>query len=129
MVKTGTDRSDKYTAKFDPEVIRTRYTATRDIANAKQVDMQGKLAIKNAAVRGFLNEAGILPIRSVEYQAFSNKLFGIVHKLGSGTINPAAIAVAQLQYVVWKGYGSTATVLQSIWGLYADTLGDAPSPL
>jgi len=133
MTKTGTDRSDKYGQKFDAEVVRARYAATMDSSKAKQVIMQAALADKNAHVRTILNEAGIFPIQTVQYQAFSNKLFGICNKFAGMMTAPAlsnsAIAQANAEYIKWKAYTSTPAVLQSIWALYATMLGDAPSPL
>lgn len=133
MTKSGTDRSDKYSAKFDAEVARARYTATASAAKAKQVIMQGLLADKNSHVRDILNAAGILPIQTIQYQAFSNKLFGICNKFAGLTTAPhislSAIAQANAEYIKWKAYSSTPAVLQSIWALYATMLGDAPSPL
>jgi len=133
MTKSGTDRSAKYDAKFDPTVIQARYTATSTIAKAKQVIMQAALADKNSGVRTILNAAGIFPIQTVQYQAFSNKLFGICNKFAGLTDTPhlslSAQAQANAEYVKWKAYLSTPAILQSIWSLYATMLGDAPSPL
>jgi hypothetical protein len=133
MVKSGTDRSDKYGQKFDAEVVRARYAATMDSSKAKQVIMQAALATKNGLVREILNAAGIFPIQTVQYQAFNNKLFGICNKfaglMDTPHESPSAIAQANAEYVKWKAYTSTPAVLQSIWSLYATMLGDAPSPL
>jgi len=133
MVKTGTERSDKYGAKFDATVVQARYTATAEMAKAKQVAMQQALAQKNGNVRAILNEAGVFPIVTIQYQAFSNKLFGICNRFAGLMTTPSlsntAIAQANAEYVKWKAYGSTAAVLQDIWALYSDMIGSAPSPL
>jgi len=133
MTKSGTDRSDKYSAKFDPTVIGARYSATSDIAKNKQIAMQAALATINSSVRAILNEEGVFPIQTMQYQAFANKLFGICNKfagmMGEHTLSNSAIAQAQAEYVKWKAYGSTDTVLQSIWALFSDMIGAAPSPL
>jgi hypothetical protein len=133
MVKQGTDRSAKYDAKFDATVIQARYTATSAIAKAGQVIMQQLLATKNGNVRSILNEAGVFPIQTVQYQAFSNKLFGICNRFAGLTTTPTlsntAIAQANAEYIKWKAYGSVAAILQDIWTLYADMIGSAPSPL
>lgn len=125
MVKSGSDRSDKYSAKYDAEVVRTRYTATMASAKAKQASMQEQLAVKNQAVRAILDDAGVYPILTMQYQAFSNKLFGICRKFASTT----AINVATLEATKFKAYGGTEKVLQDIWNLYSDVLGSAPSPI
>jgi len=133
MTKSGTDRSDKYAAKFDPSAVQLRYTATAELAKAKQVIMQQFLADKNAAVRAVLNEAGILPIDTVKYQSFNNKLFAICNKFAglttSQTLSATATAQASIVAETWKtGYSATVEVLKSIWNLYSAMLGTAPSP-
>jgi hypothetical protein len=133
MVKSGTDRSDKYGQKFDAEVVRARYAATADSSKAKQLVMQGLLASRNAEVREILNVAGIMPIQTVQYQAFGNKLFGICKKFAGLVDNPhlsaSAIAQAYAEYTKWVAYQSEPSVLESIWAKYSTMLGDAPSPL
>ena len=132
MTKTGAERSDKYSAKFDATIIGARYTATAEIAKSKQVAMQSALATINSGVRGILNEKGTFPIQTVQYQAFANKLFGICNKFAGmmtvHTLSNTAIAQAGLEYTKWKAYGSTAVILQDIWDLFSDMLGTAPSP-
>lgn len=133
MVKTGSDRSDKYGQKFDAEVVRARYAATMDSSKAKQVIMQAALALKNGLVRGILNEAGVYPILTVQYQAFNNQLFGICNKFAGMMTTPTLSATATLQATIsiakFKKYGGTDQVLKDIWALYATMLGAAPSPI
>ena len=132
MTKTGAERSDKYSAKFDATVIGARYTATADIAKAKQVAMQAALATINSGVRSILNEAGIFPIMTMQYQAFANKLFGVCNRFAGmmtvHVLSNTAIAQATAERVKWKAYGSTTAVLDSIWDLFSDMLGTCPSP-
>jgi len=125
MVKTGTERSDKYTAKYDAEVVRARYAATAAAAKTAQVTMQEQLAIKNAGVRTILDGEGIYPIQTMQYQAFSNKLFGICRKFTSVT----ARNVALIEISKFKDYGALDAPLKLIWELYASVLGAAPSPI
>jgi hypothetical protein len=133
MVKQGSDRSAKYDAKFDATVIATRYTATAAIAKAAQATMQQLLATKNGNVRAILNEAGIYPILTVQYQAFCNKLFGICNRLAGLTttpvLSPSATLQANVAIATFKKYGADEDVLKSIWTLYVDMLGAAPSPV
>jgi hypothetical protein len=119
-------RSDKYTAKFDPTVIQSRYTATKAMAIAKSAVHQDAMAIKATAVQAILNEAGIIPIERMAYQAFSNKLYGICNKFGGAT----AIAQAKLELERWvTGYSKDVNVCKSIWAIYSAVLGTAPSPI
>ena len=132
MTKSGAERSDKYSAKFDATVIGARYTATSEIAKTKQIAMQGALATINSGVRSILNEAGTFPIQTVQYQAFANKLFGICNKfagmMGVHTLSNTAIAQATLERTKWLAYGSLKANLDNIWDLFSDMLGTCPSP-
>lgn len=137
MVKQGQDRSDKYAAKFDPTIIQSRYTKTQAIAIAGQVTMQKALAEKNASVRALLNAAGVFPILTVAYQAFSNKLFGICNRFAGLTttpsLSPTATAQATAELVKFMTYmGNDAAaydIFADIWALYASMLGAAPCPI
>jgi hypothetical protein len=133
MVKSGTERSEKYDAKFDAEVVRSRYTATATLAKARQ-DLKGQLlAAKAAAVRNIMNQYGIYPIDSVKYHAYSNKLAAICFRMAGFATEPtfsdSARAQALLQATVFKAYGLNANVQYLIWGEYATMLGEAPSPI
>jgi hypothetical protein len=132
MVKSGSDRSDKYGQKFDPAVVQLRYTATMESSKAKQVAMQQALALKNGSVRAILNQEGVFPIQTVQYQAFGNKLFGICNKFAglmtTPTLSNTATTQAEVERTKWLSYGSEKTILDSIWALYADMLGACPSP-
>jgi hypothetical protein len=122
MVKSGADRAAKYKAKFDAEVVRSRYAATADLAKEAQATLQEQLATKTAQVRQILNDNGIMPILTAPYLSFSHKLFGIVRKFSGQT----AVNTAQLEYDKWKAMGLNTTVLQAIWALYSDVLGAEP---
>jgi hypothetical protein len=128
MVKTGTQRSDKYNAKFDATVIGARYTATRDIAVAGQLDQQGKLALVADAVRTALNDAGIPAMFTMPYMAFGNKLYAIARKFGGTGITQNAVDEAWIALCHWYSLGCLPSPLQQIWGHFP-TLGTAPSPL
>lgn len=133
MVKSGSDRSDKYSAKFDAEVIRTRYTATATMAKARQVAMQSALADLASFVRGALNTAGILPILTILYLSFANKLFGICTKFAGFPDNKAysltARNTALFEIAKWKDMAGTDALLTDIWNYFTVCLGAAPSPI
>lgn len=133
MVKSGTERSEKYDAKFDPEVVRSRYTATATLAKARQ-DVKGQLlAAKAAAVRTIMNTYGIYPIDAVKYHAYSNKLAAICFRMAGfatePTLSDSARAQALLQATVFKAYGLDEDVQYLIWQEYSSMLGAAPSPI
>jgi hypothetical protein len=133
MVKSSTDRTDKYNAKFDATVVGARYTATATLAKAKSGLMQAALQGVNSSVRAHLTEAGILPIETVKYQAFGNKLFSICQKFAgymtTKFLSATAIAQAEIEAAKWNtGYSADVNVLAAIWNDFSDCLGSAPSP-
>jgi hypothetical protein len=126
MVKSGEDRAKKYSAKFDAEVVRSRYAATSEIAKSAQVTRQQDLYNLAAAVRDCLNGHGIYPVLTAGYLSFANKLYGLSKKfLGSTLYNSA-----QLEYEKWvQMLGLPASpILDEIWGLIPELSGSTPSP-
>jgi hypothetical protein len=129
MVKQGTDRSDKYAAKFDAAVVQARYTATRPAAIAAQVTQQQNLAGVAQQVRTALNFRKIPAMFTMPYMAFGNKLYAIVRKFGSATFLQAARDEAWLAICHWYTLGCAPSPLQDIWANNATVLGSAPSPI
>jgi hypothetical protein len=133
MVKSPSERSDKYNAKFDAEVVRSRYTAVSTLAKEKALAHQTAMANIAASVRATLNAAGEYPITTVFYQSFANKLYGLCSKFagypGTPTESDAAKAVALLEIARWKDMGAKDEILQDIWNIFSDCLGSAPSPV
>jgi hypothetical protein len=145
MVKSGDETTAKYAAKFDPTVVSARYTAGKDAAIVAQAVHGKAMAIKALAVRGLLNTAGVLPMRSMNFIGFSNKLYGICNKFtGASAIGQATIAalewmqkmgmalvagVPTIPAVVAPQIYTDAVVLGQVWSLYSSVLGAVPSPL
>jgi hypothetical protein len=123
MPKSGEDRAAKYGAKFDAEVVRSRYAATSAIAKAAQETKQRELAILATNVRNILNDAGIPAIFTAAFLSFANKLYGVIQKF-KGDV---AVYQANLEYAKWANMVSPidadGSVLKQIWNLFADTLG------
>jgi hypothetical protein len=123
MPKSGEDRAAKYSAKFDAEVVRSRYAATSTIAKAAQETKQRELATLATNVRNILNDAGIPAIFTAAFLSFANKLYGVIQKF-SGDV---AVYQANLEYSKWANMVSPidadGSVLKQIWNLFADTLG------
>lgn len=127
MVKSGTDRSDKYAAKYDAEVVRARYTATAANAIAKQVTRQEELALLANFVRTALNNAGIMPLQTITYLSFANKMQGTKNKFGQGIEGTTPFKVAMIAYDTWTEIvGVDKDVLADI---FTHVIGSAPSPL
>jgi hypothetical protein len=126
MVKSGSERSDKYAAKFDAEVVRSRYSATADTAKAKQVTQQQVMADLAAYVRNALNAKGISPLQTIIYMSYANKLQGIKNKFGQGVYGTTPYNTAMVAYNNWKAEGADSDILADI---FTHVIGSAPSPL
>jgi hypothetical protein len=129
MVKSGSERSDKYGAKFDATVIQARYTATAVAAKAAQVTQQQNLAGVAQQVRTALNVWKVPAIFTVPYMAFGNKLYAICRKFGSATFLQAARDEAWIAICHWYTIGCLPSPLKDIWTNNATILGAAPSPI
>jgi DUF2075 family protein len=123
MPKSGEDRAAKYAAKFDAEVIRSRYAATSTIAKTAQETKQRELATIATDVRNILNTEGIPAIYTAAFLSFANKLYGIVNKFE----RDAAVYQANLEYTKWAHMVSPidadASVLKQVWNIFSDKLG------
>jgi hypothetical protein len=123
MPKSGEDRAAKYSAKFDAEVVRSRYAATSAIAKTAQETKQRELATLATNVRNILDDAGIPAIYTAAFLSFANKLYGVIQKF-KGDV---AVYQADLEYSKWANMVSPidtdTSVLKQIWNLFADTLG------
>lgn len=128
MVKEGSDRSDKYAAKYDAEVVRSRYTATAASAKAKQVTQQLNLSQVAKDVRAALNSRGIPALFTIPYMAFGNKLYAICRKFGGTELCQNAIDEAWIALCHWYSLGCAPSPLMDIWNSFP-ILGEAPSPL
>ena len=128
MVKSGTDRAAKYAAKYDPTVVSTRYTATKDMAVAAQNVHQAALGTLAGQVRGIMNSAGVAPINSVRFIAYGNKLYGIANKFQgvTGTSEATAASIAWVAKIAATKFDKA--VMIQIWNLFSSQFGNAPSP-
>jgi hypothetical protein len=128
MVKQGSDRSDKYGAKFDATVIQTRYTATSAIAKAAQVTQQQNLATVAQVVRNSLNQRNVPAMFTMPYMAYGNKLYAITRKFGGVAVLQVARDEAYRAMCQWYTLGCLPSPLQDIWNHFSTQLGAAPSP-
>jgi hypothetical protein len=133
MVKSPEDRQKKYAAKFDAEVVRSRYSATADLAKAGQTAASNAMAAIASAVRAILNDAGEYPIVTSMYMSFANKLYGICRKFAgypdAKTLSTTATNTALLEISKWKDMGAKDQILKDIWNIFAACLGSPPSPI
>lgn len=114
-------RAKKFELKWDPDVVRSRWSALKEISVEQQRSRQAEMAELRDAVREILNEAGINPIFSAPYQAFALKLYGIDRSY-SGNVRTNEMQGAYLEF---KRKGCSETVLTAILGLFGVS---PPSP-
>jgi hypothetical protein len=123
MPKSGEDRAAKYGAKFDAEVVRSRFAATSTIAKTAQETKQRELATLAANVRSILDAKGIPAVFTAAFISFANRLYGVLQKF-SGDV---AVFQANLEYNKWATMTSPVdpdhSVLKQIWNLFSDKLG------
>jgi hypothetical protein len=123
MPKSGEDRAAKYGAKFDAEVVRSRFAATSTIAKTAQETKQRELATLAANVRSILDSEGIPAVFTAAFISFANRLYGVLQKF-SGDV---AVFQANLEYNKWATMTSPVdpdhSVLKQIWNLFSDKIG------
>jgi hypothetical protein len=123
MPKSGEDRAAKYGAKFDAEVVRSRFAATSTIAKTAQETKQRELATLASNVRSILDAEGVPAIFTAAFLSFANRLYGIINKF-TGNV---AVLQANLEYAKWASMTSPIdadhSILKQIWNLFSDKLG------
>jgi hypothetical protein len=123
MPKSGEERAAKYGAKFDAEVVRSRFAATSTIAKTAQETKQRELATLASNVRSILDAEGVPAIFTAAFLSFANRLYGIINKF-TGDV---AVFQANLEYNKWASMTSPIdtdhSILKQIWNLFADKLG------
>jgi hypothetical protein len=108
---TASERIEKFKAKYSPTVVSERYTKTADLASRKVEVRQTELATIRDDVRQILNQDKISPLMSGPYQAFANKLYGL---LGSGGTVDVLQPQAQAYGQAWVAQGCVKTAINSI---------------
>lgn len=122
MVKSGEERAAKYQYKYDPEAIRLRFSATKDLATTKQASKQEQLANIAQQVRALLNQEGVPPVFTISFLSFANKLYAITNKFSG----EAAKIQAEGEYKKWITMTSPIdpdqSILKQIWNLFSAVL-------
>jgi len=123
MPKSGEDRAAKYGAKFDAEVVRSRFAATSTIAKTAQETKQRELATLATNVRSILDAGKVPAIFTAAFLSFANRLYGITQKF-TGDV---AVFQANLEFNKWATMTSPIdanhAILKQIWNLFSDKLG------
>lgn len=114
MVKSGEYRATKFGQKFDPEVVRSRFASTKDLAVNQQNARQAEHAVLMASLREILNEYNIPSTNTLTYSSFCNKIWGLSRKFGGNLLQTEAYA----QVKVWLDRQANLDVLNEILALF-----------
>jgi hypothetical protein len=114
--RTGLDRYNKYSAKFDPATIQARLTQVREIALQRAQEAQIKYATIDELVRPILDNQGIAgPMRAV-YLGYAKKLTRHLERV----TGPAATKFAEgLKAYYTTTFGADPDVIDAVTAVVA----------
>ncbi|MCJ7805238.1 hypothetical protein MUP46_01160 [Patescibacteria group bacterium] len=110
MVKSALLRSQKYSAKADPDAARIRIANYAAFMKSNQADPVNDIAAPQQLVRDALNEEGIAPIFTIPYMAVGLKIWKLQKNYTGDTLNNEL----QLQLGLFEDRGCTQSVLTAV---------------
>jgi len=111
QVRTGAGRVRKYSLKFDPDIVRSRFAAVKDLAVERAEDGMITFYAIETLVKDILDKYGITGPNRATYLAFAKKLYR--HALRHG--KEAGIKVANGLKEYWvTAYGANPSILDEI---------------
>jgi hypothetical protein len=119
MVRPATRRRQKYEAKIDPDVLRSRILAFKSAMTEQMDEKASELATLETQVKSIL-EAQTTTIYSPFIPMYLNvgrELYRLSKKFGGKTFEGEAVAVLDK----WKTRGLNKDVLSEIAGLFGVT--------
>ena len=115
MVKSGTDRINKYSAKIVGDVIKNRIDAQKDLMVANASPEFDALAQEEAQIAAYTDPLGISPMLKPFYMSFGRKLHMLKRKHTDETLHDEA----RIATVVWSTRGldlfHLATIAMNIY--------------
>lgn len=115
MVKSGTDRINKYSAKIVGDVIKNRIDAQKDLMVANASPEFDALAQEEAQIAAYTDPLGISPMLKPFYMSFGRKLHMLKRKHTDETLHDEACIAT----VVWSTRGldlfHLATIAMNIY--------------
>jgi len=111
LYKSGIDMYKKYVAKYNPEVVSTRFTDVESVAKDRANEGLGSIATVRNLVRPILDEYGVTGGLRATYLAFATKL--AKHGLRQGADSMTKIATALKSYFV-SAYDLDADICDEI---------------
>jgi len=117
MVRSATDRINKYTAKIVGDVVKNRIDAQKDLMVAQAEPEFTALAIEENQIATYLDPLGVSPMLKPFYMSFGRSLHKIKRKHTDATLHDEACIKA----VTWGSRGldlfHLATIAQNIYSI------------
>jgi hypothetical protein len=110
MAKTAEQRAKKFEVKFEPDVVRSRFAATKDLAVTQQQARQAELTELRNTVRQILDANGVPSLQTVLYLSFANRIYGLKRTYGGKTLEIEVAGARSL----WVSRGANVAILNSI---------------
>jgi len=115
MVKSGTDRLNKYTAKIVGDVVKNRIDAQKDFMTANASPHFDALSFAETKVGEYCDPLGITPLQKPYYMSFIRKCYMLKNKHTDVTLHDEVCIAA----VAWGARGLNlfhlATLVKSIY--------------
>lgn len=110
MVRPQVYRQKKYEAKVDPDVVRARFSAQKDMMAEQTSAKFSDLATMEANVKAILEPQGVATIQIPFYLNYARELYKLTQNFSGVTLSNEA----KLKYEKWKARGLTDTILKAI---------------
>jgi hypothetical protein len=111
MYKTGDDMYKKYTAKYNPTVVSTRFADVREVALPRAQSGLTGVATVREAIRRTLDAQGVAGGLRATYLAFGTKLWKHVNRQKENCVTP--IKAGLIAYFK-TAYGLSETILNAV---------------
>ena len=117
MVKSGTDRINKYAAKIVGDVVKNRIDAQKDFMVANASPEFDALAAEETSIASYCDPLGISPMLKPFYMSFGRKIHGLKRKHADDTLHDEVCIAA----VAWGARGldlfHLATISENIYSV------------
>jgi len=111
LPRTGQDRYGKWSAKYDPDVVKTRFTEVKDVASARaQVGLMA-VADVQATVSKVLNQYGVLGGLRATYIAFGERVWKMAQRFDGVALQTA---ISGLIAYFSTAFGANVNILKAI---------------
>ena len=115
MVRSATDRINKYTAKIVGDVVKNRIDAQKDLMVAQAEPEFSAIATEEAQIAAYTDPLGISPMLKPFYMSFGRKIHMLKRKHTDNTLHDEVCIAA----VAWGARGldlfHLATISENIY--------------